>query len=467
MNFHKYIERAVKRQVSLDQNRDISKREEFDKDVKQRVASIIYQYDKGNCDFSKYNEVVVSKDRKVRFVKEYSDKYSTEHILCQCVKYILDLVFKIKYPNRNELIRALFDTIKAIEDMSDFTIVKYDFKDYFNSVSTEYVFEKYMRQKFKNREDIDLINKFTNECKYAYAGLSTSNIIAEIIAQHFDKAVRVAFAQKGILFFERYIDDSIIIFNQHIEEDEIDTVLKDTLEKIYHDQSIKSIKCKTKLNEKKSAYISLRPSKTKSNNFDYLGYDFQMTKSNGKVKFKYGITKTKQEKYTKHIKNLIKICYGNEKDGKRVSCQGIELLRHRIRAFTSRIVYVGSKFKTPIWKTKGLINNYGQLRFLLENDDIDDETVEFLKNMVINAFNELEIEPPYFLKRDVDICSYSLFESMKKNRTLIFDQRIGFSKKALEKMCGKVGLKTHNKNGKPRGYGALVRDYLIEMKVGY
>lgn len=69
--------------------------------------------------------------------------------------------------------------------MSDFTIVKFDFKDYFNSVSSIYVFEKYLKYNILDRHEIDLIKAFAYSTKYAYAGLCTSNAIAEIIAGYF------------------------------------------------------------------------------------------------------------------------------------------------------------------------------------------------------------------------------------------------------------------------------------------
>lgn len=95
--------------------------------------------------------------------------------------------------------------------MKNFTIVKFDFKDYFNSVSSIYTFEKYIKSNLSNRQEIDLLENFVYKTKYAYAGLPTSNAIAEIIAKEFDSIIRYTFSGKGLIFYERYIDDSILI----------------------------------------------------------------------------------------------------------------------------------------------------------------------------------------------------------------------------------------------------------------
>ena len=98
---------------------------------------------------------------------------------------------------------------------------------------------------------IDLIKAFAYSTKYAYAGLCTSNAIAEIIAGYFDEAVKQMFFSNGIIYYERYIDDSILILNEHMEETEVKEKLETVLLKIFHDQTIKAPKCHTKFNKKK------------------------------------------------------------------------------------------------------------------------------------------------------------------------------------------------------------------------
>ena len=204
------IERAVKRTVALDKDsptKSDSEQERIISDVKSAL-------DNSTFNFENTMSLMLNQNGKKRLVKQYDDLYSPENILCQSIKQILDRVFKVKYPNRNKTTRTLFSVLSATIQMSDFTIVKFDFKDYFNSISSIYVFEKYLKHNLSDRHEIDLIESFVYSTKYAYAGLCTSNAIAEIIAGYFDEEVKQTFFQNGIIFYERYIDDSILNFKR-------------------------------------------------------------------------------------------------------------------------------------------------------------------------------------------------------------------------------------------------------------
>ncbi len=100
--------------------------------------------------------------------------------------------------------------------MSDFTIVKFDFKDYFNSVSSIYVYERYIKDKILDREYLDIIELFVYSTIKTYMGLCCSNAIVEIISQKFDDLINKEFINNGMILYERYIDDCIIILNDHI-----------------------------------------------------------------------------------------------------------------------------------------------------------------------------------------------------------------------------------------------------------
>lgn len=105
---------------------------------------------------------------------------------------------------------------------------------------------------------------------------------------------------------------------------------------------------------------------------------------------------------------------------------------------------------------------------MLETDLIDSTTKNFLKDLVTNAFNNAGFTTlPYFMLGSLGKSGYNLFENMKKNKTLLFVERIGYSEQALKKLCSQVEINITDINGKNRGYGNLVRDYLIKVKVGY
>ena len=460
MRLNDGILRAVKHQAANDiqTKKTAEEIENISKTVKVAVEKTTY-------DFSKSKSIVLNQNGKNRFVKQFPGLYSAESVLCQYIKQILDRTFKVKYPNRNKSIRMLFDVLTAVKQMSDFTIFKFDFKDYFNSVSTVYVFNKFLKAELTDKFEIALIENFAENTKFAYAGFSTSNVIAEIIAKRFDDAVKQAFSTKGVLFFERYIDDGIIVFNEYIEKSECETVLQHSLENIFFDYAIFNLpKCRTRLNQSKFCYISKRILGSTPVSIDYLGYEFCFSlEKNRKTRVEYGITNAKRDKYNKRIDDLIS-CY---LDSKHPDYANLELLRHRIAAFTSRTVYRTKRFRSEVWKVKGFISNYGELRYLLNTLLLEKNTEIFLKNMINDAFVRASTTLPYFIVGSQNKAGYSLFENMKKNKTLLLVADIGYDYQALIKLCNKIGINGIDKNGAKRGYGTLVREYLIKTKVGY
>lgn len=464
MSIKKEIDRAVKRIAALDKNTAPKTPAEEE----QIISNVEESFSKSAFNFSNATSMTLNQNGKKRLVKQYNDLYSPENILCQCIKQILDRVFKVKYPNRNKISHDLFSTLSATIQMADFTIVKFDFKDYFNSISSIYVFEKYLKSSLSDRHEIDLIKTFVYSTKYAYAGLCTSNAIAEIIAKYFDEAVRQEFAENGIIYYERYIDDCVLILNEHMEEDEVKELLNCILLDIFHDNSIQCVRCRTKFNNHKFQYISRRKILKGKCSIDFLGYEFWLDskqyKNRAEITIQYGITQAKRKKYNDRLDSLIS-CYTDPSSS---DYNKLELLRHRIAAFSSREVYLTKYFRSNIWRVKGFITNYGELRYLLDTGLIEASTESFLKNAIDNAFDRAGIDKPYFLMGGNKVnCGYNLYGNMKSNKTILLVDHIGYDYKALVALCKQIDINNLDASGRRRGYGTLVRDYLIKVRVGY
>lgn len=425
---------------------------------------VLKDFQDKSYDFSQASPIVLKQGSKKRLAKRFDDIFSTESILCQCIKQILDREFKIRYPNRNKISKLLFNSIGTIKHMSDFTIVKFDFKDYFNSISSVYVYEKIIKSNLSNRFENDLINKFVADTKYAFAGLQTSNVIAEIIGKLFDEEILKDFSSFGLIFYERYIDDGIIVLNEHLPENKCKDLLLNAVEKVFYDKSIQNPpNCTTELNMQKFKYISKRNiSSNQQSTVDFLGYKFILEKKQKGFKIKYGITDVKKDKYKKRIETLIRLF----SDDHSPDYNNLELLRHRLLAFTCREVYITKRFKSDVWRVKGFISNYGELRYLLGTEFMEPSTEKFLKDIIYSSFTNLGLSYPYFLQGD-SRNAYSLYHNMLKNKTLLFEPHIGYSETALSNLCKKLDISIVNSLGYKRGYGALVRDYLIKTKVGY
>lgn len=262
--------------------------------------------------------------------------------------------------------------------------------------------------------------------------------------------------------YKRYIDDGIMILNRYVEQNDCLEIVNDVIKEVFlSPQDSKLSPCKTALNLSKVRYIAGRclavggPSEA----FDFLGYEFELKKiltrqQKQKTEFRYGITQAKIDKYTQKIEDIVKeYVLSPQKD--------IELLRHRIKAFTHRSVYQISRYKSIVWKNKGFIANYCELRFRMNS--LTKATEDFLKNAVINAFTNQGVPIPYFLKGNRDESIYSLYNNMQNYRTLLFVELIGINHGTLKEMCRQIGIDVSGN----KGYDGLVRDYLIKVKVGH
>ena len=459
MQLEKKIIRAVKHIAAIDMNDTLSQN-----DIEVIAQRVISDVNGSNYDFSKADYLVLSQNGKKRLVKRFVDQYSTENVLCQCIKAILDNDFSVKYPNRNKMIRTLVGTLSAVTKMADFTIIRFDFKDFFNSISTEYFYNKYILENISDRDALGIIKDFCEETQYAYAGLSTSNSIAEIIASSFDELVTQNFLTEGLIYYERYIDDGVIILNCHMHQQDVCEILDKIRIMVFFDENVRTRrKCKTNFNSSKFKYISRRNLAISAASFDFLGYEFFLSQNNNSVTIKTGITIEKQKKYRERLDNMISMYL----DPTCLDYKNEELLRHRVAAFTSREVYMSVRYRQDVWKVKGFISNYGELRTVLGTKMIHPDTEYFLKNMVIDAFNSAGILP-YFIKGSPNTKpGYCLYENMRVNKTILLVDGIGYDYEALVKLCGKVGISNLDASGKKRRYGSLVHDYLIKTNVGY
>lgn len=424
------------------------------------VQAIVAGYEAKIYDFSNYESLTLRQNGKKRYVKQYQE-WSLEQSLCIYLKRCLDREFRIKYPNRNDQIQLLFETVSSIQNMKDFSIIKFDFLDFFNTISSEYVYLKFINNSKLERFQKDLLKNFVEKCKYCYAGINTSNVMAEIVSQYFDQVVKQSFHDKGLIFYRRYVDDGILVFNRFLSEEEGKKILEKALELSFKDPSINAnSNSNTSLNTEpgKFTYISKRELDNVAGNeskFNYLGYQFTLHANNSKKTIiKYGITDAKIKKYTNKIK---KIAEEYKIDN------NIEILRHRLKAFSCRTVYRREKYSNKIWKTKGFVSNYNELRYYL--DKLDSNTKSFLENGISDALSSISVDKPYFLKGKPEESPYSLYYNLKRNRTLLFEEndRIGINIATLVKMCKQVGIiSTDNKS-----YNALLREYLIKIRIGH
>ena len=171
---------------------------EEDNNKDQKVNDFINQYKLKTYDFFIKKERIITQKNKKRRVYFY-EKDTFEDIMCSHFSFVLSKKFKIKYNDRNKIIKELINCLQLIKNINDFTIIRFDFKDYFNSISSSYIFEKYLKNADISRELLNIMKEFFEANKNCSAGFPTSNLMAELISKDFDVELKANLSKYGVV----------------------------------------------------------------------------------------------------------------------------------------------------------------------------------------------------------------------------------------------------------------------------
>ena len=377
----------------------------------------------------------IKKNEKIR--KIYTvDKKTDEYIIIKFLKKKLDLIFQIKYPNRSEIMPELFSLIKEIECLTNYTIYKFDFKNFFETIDAKIIWNNHIKDVFFEKYIKDLLERYIDENQYCYQGLALSNVFAEIAGKYFDRKIKYTFNSDGLIFYARYVDDGLLIFNKDVELEKIRERIIEIAKEIFGNR--------VRLNEEKERYYT-KYMQDNLKNFTYLGYLFKFSDK----KYKFGIAKEKLEKYGEEI-DKITLEYLNNGD--------VELFRQRILFFISRRVYYNvfaSNNKIAKWDVAGITANYNLLRqeIMKKNyGDLENNTIDFFtKQPHKNAMKIIKNHPLgkklYFYNNKKSKPSYCIMSAFKNNKSIVFHPNIGWSTEYLCKKIRKIDntFKVHNK----------------------
>ncbi len=420
----------------------------LEEEVTKITEKVYVEIGKGKFDFSNYEKNVITQQRKKRIVYNFPN-LSTESVICQYLKRQLDKVFHINYASRNKIINVLFNILPVIKDMNDFIIIRADFKSFFDRVLTKHVYNQYICASLMSRSDKEILERYVEKFKYCYAGLCLSNGLTEIICRDFDERIKAKFANNGLFFYERYVDDILIIMNKYISQSHFLETINAVIKEVFGE-------CPIELNMSpgKFSYISRRNLNT-IHDFNFLGYEYQIQQNvgNQKINFLYGIAEKKRKRY----KGIIERAFIQYKQDK-----NIELFRQRLKIYSTRVVIAKTIGSSSFdWLTKGIVANYNELRFHM--DSLIPHTERFLKDIYFELLKSHGCSMPYFLKQSFSEESiYNLYSNMSRNRTLMFEENIGVSRKTLLKWIRR--LNSHY-IGNGKNYYRIVVDYLEMIKV--
>jgi len=410
-------------------------------DLKGKEYFYFDKIKKAEIDFSSIKSIKIVKEGKNRNV--YIANKAIDQATLIYLSKRLNNEFNISYPNRDKIMELSFNLIDSLPRLDDYTIYKFDFKDFFDSVDIKSVYAKYIEHSNLYSYEKELILKIAKKYKNCIQGLPTSNALIEIISRDFDERVKAAFSENGLVFYKRYVDDCILIFNHKVKREILDKVID---------------KCRELTYGKK---VFLSPTKTSyqtkldgDQTFEYLGYSFTR-KYWDKVKkiepfyyFEFGIADQKIEKYKKQLDDMFG---AYELDAKE------RILLRRIQYYDSRIVfynYDGSKYvNKSTWDVRGIINSYKMLRRYVILDDrnieekkagginnpyrIQKKTYIFLKYYVKEKRDFLTVVPDYL--KGKGCYDHNLWTGFLNNRSIVFQPNIGWSNALLSERLAEIG----------------------------
>jgi len=367
---------------------------------------------------------IIKQHKKVLLI--YKVNGINEEITLKYLKRRLDIQLNIKYANRSCIMRELFPIIENITCLGDFTIFRFDFKHFFESVEARKIFDEYVMNTNLRRYEKDLLKRLTELYKYCFAGIPTSNAFIEIVANRFDQILKSKLWDRGLCFYSRYVDDGIMVFNEFVDKTHIQNMLNEAICEVFNMPSVK-------LNADKTCYLTKYTGDLK---FDYLGYQFEKSRRGNNVIFLFGIADSKISRYQNKLDSIIK---------KYTKDNNIELFRHRILYYISRTVFytnTNSRYSTVgKWDVSGIIENYGLLRkYIVNKSRLIRATQVFLFNGVYNGCARAGLinkKTPYFLRgKGKDV--YSIAYGLQKNKTIIFHPNIGWSSEYLKKQITRL-----------------------------
>lgn len=411
---------------------------------------------KSEVDFSSIKSLNIIKDGKRRQVY-IANKAIDQAALIYLAKR-LNNEFKISYPNRDKIMELSFNLIDSLPRLDNYTIYKFDFKDFFDSVDIKSIYNQYLEHSNLYSYEKELVLKIAKKYKNCVQGLPTSNALIEIVSREFDERVKAAFSEDGLVFYKRYVDDCILIFNHRVKREVLNKAV-DKCRRLIFGGKIKFSSAKTSYQTKLDG----------DETFDYLGYSFtrcywdKTKKENDHYYyFKFGIATQKIEKYKKQLDAIFNT-YERDKDER--------LLLRRIQYYDSRIVfynYDGSKYvNKSIWDVRGIINSYRMLRRYVIFDEhnikektagiknpyrIQKETFSFLQYYVKKKRDDLSVVPQYLQGKGC--FNHNLWKGFLNNRSIVFQSNIGWSNALLSERLIEIGGDLIHKS-----YYEKTRDY--------
>lgn len=378
----------------------------------------IANYIKENSEISAFKFKEIISGRKVIDITTIPIK---EQMILKYYQLLLQSIFKIQYPNRTNIMKHFMNIVPFLESYNNYSIYKFDLKNFFPSIDVNKIEEEIKKSDLLYDYEINFLMKYLKENKSLTPGIGLNNCLIEILGNKFDKFLSTCLKNDNIIYYDRYVDDGILIFDEIENKKEIEKKVKKYIHFIFGK--------KVEVNKNKTKFIS----KADSFNIEYLGYNFYKNNDNygtkNKDEIKFGIATKKIDKSRARIKRII---IEFQKDG------NFELLKYRLDSIYKRRVYVGKKKNqnTIRWQVRGISQDYKELKKFILNE-----------SSVLNVFKEESKKLKKSIQKDlksIEKIKINEADKIKRINKIIDSKKTILKEKKYKKQFAYIDEKSQN-----------------------
>ena len=373
-----------------------------------------------------FNNVITKKTvtsfGKTRDIYVVKDKHTKEFEAMQNINSFLRKLNLHNHKSVTEITNGIINNLIDLKDKKEFTIVRFDFKSYFYTLSTKYILDYYIHDKLSKKQ-IDLFELYSSQVAYTYPGLPASNTLADIMTNMFVFELSKQLQTFGNAYVYSYVDDVVAVLDRCVQKQTIIDTINNCVSTIYHQPHDIPNNTTIHFDDNKFSYL------TQTNlplTFNNLGYEYNLYFGKTGIEFNIGIPKYKKDNFAQFLGDIVK---ANYKD--------VEKLRSLMYIYTRRVV-------TKVKATDGSGKNVNYCRLISSRivnkylQYFEKSTIDFLQNVVTKSFKSNNLPLPYYLKDEDKNNGYNLYHNIVKNRALVLNKKFGIPYTKLKKLASPV-----------------------------
>ncbi|MCD9509717.1 antiviral reverse transcriptase Drt3a [Photobacterium phosphoreum] len=198
---------------------------------------------------------------KIKSKTVFSAESAEEHYCIKKIASDLKRLYKIKTINRDDISEQV---LRILETSSDYGIIRIDIKEFYESISYDYILDKLKSDKLLISKSIAFLDDLLNlKAKGLPRGLSISPVLSEIFMRDIDLSIKEI---PGVYYYSRYVDDIFIFTTKEY------SIIQNKLKDILKEYNLRTNN-KTFVDN-----IFMAPNDLNTEvKFDYLGYKYIIT----------------------------------------------------------------------------------------------------------------------------------------------------------------------------------------------